>query len=155
MSKKDDKTTGGKDDPVVLPEPLPVNRSSVDTSTNATPPLVAVYRDGQEVSSSGNEAGSNKEASNGSKMHASGSLAAQGAAGSRDREGNFFERTSQFIRDVRIEMRRVTWPTAAEVKNTTIITLIAVIFFAFYLFIIDKGIAFFITQLERFVEWLL
>lgn len=154
MAKKDDKITGGKDDPVALPEPSPVNRSSVDTSTNATPPLVAVYRDGQEVSS-GNEVGSSKEPSNGSKTRASGSLAASGAAGSRGREPNFFERTSQFLHDVRIEMRRVAWPTATEVKNTTIITLIAVIFFAFYLFVIDKGIAFFITQLERFVEWLL
>ena len=39
-------------------------------------------------------------------------------------------RLGQFVRDVRAEMRRVSWPSAKEVKNTTIITLIAVVFFA-------------------------
>lgn len=67
----------------------------------------------------------------------------------------FIERLSQFLRDVRSEMRRVSWPSAKEVKNTTIITVVAVIFFAVYLFVVDQGLAFFITQLERFVNWLM
>jgi SecE/Sec61-gamma subunits of protein translocation complex len=33
------------------------------------------------------------------------------------------ERISQFLRDIRAELKRVSWPTANEVKNTTIITL--------------------------------
>ena len=60
----------------------------------------------------------------------------------------FFARTGQFIRDTRAEMRRVSWPTANEVKNTTIITLIAVIFFAVYLFGIDRVWAFLIDRLR-------
>jgi preprotein translocase SecE subunit len=36
-------------------------------------------------------------------------------------------------------MRRVTWPTLKDVQNTTIITIIAVAFFATYLWLIDKG----------------
>lgn len=48
-------------------------------------------------------------------------------------------RMLQFLRDVRAEMKRVSWPSAREVKNTTIITLIAVIFFAIYLFLVDQG----------------
>ncbi len=131
-----------------------MNRSSVDASANPAPPLVAVYHDGQEVSSS-NKTASSKEPDNGIETETSRSSATHSKAKSDGKEGSFFERAGQFIHDVRTEMRRVTWPTATEVKNTTIITLIAVIFFAFYLFVIDKGIAFFITQLERFVEWLL
>jgi len=50
-------------------------------------------------------------------------------------------RLSQFIKDVRGEMRRVSWPTFKEVKNTTLITLVAVIFFAAYLFLIDQALA--------------
>jgi len=50
-------------------------------------------------------------------------------------------RLSQFLRDVRSELKRVSWPTAREVKNTTIITLIAVIFFAAYLFAVDQILA--------------
>ncbi len=60
----------------------------------------------------------------------------------------FVARTTQFLRDVRAEMRRVSWPTANEVKNTTIITLIAVIFFAVYLFLIDRVWAFLIDHLR-------
>jgi preprotein translocase SecE subunit len=48
-------------------------------------------------------------------------------------------------------MRRVTWPTATEVKNTTIITLIAVVFFALYLFGIDRVWAFLIDHLRTFL----
>jgi preprotein translocase subunit SecE len=59
----------------------------------------------------------------------------------------FFARLGQFIRDTRAEMRRVSWPTANEVKNTTIITLIAVIFFALYLFGVDRVLAYAIDHL--------
>jgi len=60
----------------------------------------------------------------------------------------FIARTTQFLRDVRAEMRRVSWPSAKEVKNTTIITLIAVVFFAVYLFLIDRVWAFLIEHLR-------
>jgi preprotein translocase subunit SecE len=61
---------------------------------------------------------------------------------------NFVGRTAQFLRDVRAEMRRVSWPTLNEVRNTTIITLIAVIFFASYLFLVDRVWAFLIDHLR-------
>jgi preprotein translocase SecE subunit len=48
-------------------------------------------------------------------------------------------------------MRRVSWPTANEVKNTTIITLIAVIFFAIYLFAVDRVWSFLIEHLRTFL----
>jgi preprotein translocase subunit SecE len=60
-----------------------------------------------------------------------------------------FGRMMQFLRDVRAEMKRVSWPSAKEVKNTTIITLIAVIFFAVYLFLVDRIWAFLLLQLHN------
>lgn len=63
----------------------------------------------------------------------------------------FVPRTTQFVRDTRAEMRRVSWPSLNEVKNTTIITLIAVIFFALYLFGIDRVWAFLIGHLSRWL----
>jgi preprotein translocase subunit SecE len=60
----------------------------------------------------------------------------------------FFARTGQYFRDTRAEMRRVSWPTATEVKNTTIITLVAVVFFAIYLFGVDRVWAFLIDHLR-------
>ncbi|SRR5712691_6496307 len=65
--------------------------------------------------------------------------------------GSFFARTAQFLRDTRAEMRRVSWPTANEVKNTTIITLIAVVFFAIYLFGVDRVWAFLIEHLRTWL----
>ena len=72
----------------------------------------------------------------------------RGLAGPRT---GFIQRTAQFLRDTRSEMRRVSWPTANEVRNTTIITLIAVIFFAIYLFSVDRVWAFLIEHLRSFL----
>ena len=63
-------------------------------------------------------------------------------------------RLIQFLHDVRAEMRRVSWPTFSEVKNTTIITLIAVIFFAVYLFLVDRVWTFVLTQLNHLLGWI-
>jgi preprotein translocase subunit SecE len=72
----------------------------------------------------------------------------RGLAGPRT---GFIQRTTQFLRDTRAEMRRVSWPTAKEVKNTTIITLIAVVFFAVYLFSVDRIWAFLIEHLRTWL----
>ena len=69
----------------------------------------------------------------------------------RPREDNFLARAGKFVRDVRAEMKRVSWPSLREVKNTTIITVVAVIFFAVYLWGVDQAI----VQLGRFGGWLL
>ncbi|HXM50496.1 MAG TPA: preprotein translocase subunit SecE [Pyrinomonadaceae bacterium] len=69
----------------------------------------------------------------------------RGKAGPRT---GFIQRTTQFLHDTRAEMRRVSWPTANEVKNTTIITLIAVVFFAIYLFGVDRVWSFLIDHLR-------
>ena len=63
--------------------------------------------------------------------------------------GNPFERAGKFIRDTRGELRRVSWPSGTEVRNTTIITIIAVIFFAVYLWVVDKGFTLLISQLQK------
>jgi preprotein translocase subunit SecE len=61
-------------------------------------------------------------------------------------------RLVQFLHDVRAEMKRVSWPTPTHVKNTTIITLIAVVFFAVYLFAVDQGLAQLILGLDWLIE---
>ena len=64
------------------------------------------------------------------------------------REG-FFGRVGKFTHDVRAELGRVSWPTMVQVRNTTIITIIAVIFFAVYLWVVDKGFTLLISQLQK------
>ena len=131
MSKKADNITGARSDSSALPlqpEAPPARISSADVPPGAPAPQFSRFGSGGD---GGGERGS-------------GRLARPG----------YFERLGQFLRDVRSEMRRVSWPSAKDVQNTTIITVVAVIFFAVYLFAVDQGLAFLITQLERFVNWL-
>ena len=48
------------------------------------------------------------------------------------------ESVGEFVRKTREELDRTTFPSSDDVKNTTIIVIIAVIFFAIYLFAIDN-----------------
>ena len=61
-------------------------------------------------------------------------------------------RLFEFLHDVRAEMKRVSWPTAKHVQNTTIITIIAVIFFAVYLFLVDQALSRLIVGLDWLME---
>jgi preprotein translocase SecE subunit len=47
-------------------------------------------------------------------------------------------RIRDFYQNVKLEMRKTTWPTRAEVWSTTVVVLIAVLFFGFYLWGIDR-----------------
>jgi preprotein translocase subunit SecE len=110
------------------PEPDPETLSPADEPVHPSEPRAARFGEGQEGAAARRE---------------------RGVTGPR---AGFFSRTSQFISDVRAEMKRVSWPSATDVKNTTIIVIIAVIFFAIYLFVIDRGIAFVITQLDHLLK---
>ena len=59
----------------------------------------------------------------------------RGLTGTRRRSAGS---TESLLHDVRAEMKRVSWPDFNTVKNTTIITLIAVVFFSVYLFLVDR-----------------
>jgi preprotein translocase subunit SecE len=61
-------------------------------------------------------------------------------------------RLMEFLHDVRAEMRRVSWPTLKHVQNTTIITIVAVIFFAVYLFAVDQALSRLILGLDWLIE---
>ena len=57
-----------------------------------------------------------------------------------------------FLHVVRAEMRRVSWPSLKHVQNTTIITVVAVIFFAVYLFLVDQALSRLILGLDWAIE---
>ena len=75
----------------------------------------------------------------------------RGLSGPRD---SFPGRLMQFLRDVRAEMKRVSWPSLNEVKNMTIITLVAIIFFAIYLFAVDHIWVYLLNGLRRVMTWM-
>ena len=61
----------------------------------------------------------------------------------------FFDRSGKFVRDVRAELGRTSWPSATQVRNTTIITIAAVAFFATYLFVIDRLFTVLLDQVAK------
>lgn len=58
----------------------------------------------------------------------------------------------QFIRDVRLEMKKVSWPSRSEVLSTTVVVLIAVAFFSVYLWGVDVLLETFFAQVEKWLS---
>jgi preprotein translocase SecE subunit len=54
-------------------------------------------------------------------------------------EGKRREGVGEFIRKTRAELDKTTFPSANDVKGTTIIVVVSVVFFATYLFLVDKS----------------
>ena len=50
------------------------------------------------------------------------------------------ERTKQFYLDVRSEMKKVSWPGRQEVMSTTVVVIVAVLFFGAYLGVVDVAL---------------
>jgi preprotein translocase SecE subunit len=49
------------------------------------------------------------------------------------------ESVGEFIRHTREELDKTTFPSSDDVRKTTIIVIISVIFFALYLFLVDQS----------------
>ena len=62
------------------------------------------------------------------------------------------EGVGDFIRHTREELDKTSFPSSEDVRNTTIITIISVIFFAVYLFLVDKGWTYVIEGLTWLVN---
>jgi len=52
----------------------------------------------------------------------------------------FFERTRDFLKDVRGEMRKVVTPTRAEVRSTTTVVIVTVFTFAAFFYVVDSAL---------------
>ncbi len=62
------------------------------------------------------------------------------------------ESVGEFIRHTREELDKTTFPSSDAVKNTTIIVIVNVIFFAIYLFLIDRAWVYIIEGLTWLVN---
>ena len=50
---------------------------------------------------------------------------------------NIIEKVRKFLREVKAEMAKVTWPSWLELKGSTILVIVVSIFFAVYIGIVD------------------
>jgi preprotein translocase subunit SecE len=69
------------------------------------------------------------------------------------REGNRMafnvQKIVQFLKEVRFELKRVTWPSRKETLAGTVVVLIIVMIVAFFLGIVDIGLAELIKMVLR------
>ena len=62
------------------------------------------------------------------------------------------EGVGEFIRHTREELDKTTFPSSDAVKNTTIIVIVNVIFFAIYLFLVDQAWVYILESLTWLVN---
>ena len=48
-----------------------------------------------------------------------------------------FQKIANFVRDVRTEMAKVSWPSRDQLKGQTIVVIAVSLFFAVFIFLID------------------
>ena len=60
----------------------------------------------------------------------------------------WYKRLGNFLKDVRAELKKVTWPSKNEVTSTTIVVIAATVFFGFYLFFMDIIFSWVISQIK-------
>jgi len=60
-----------------------------------------------------------------------------------------FEAAIQFLREVRTELKKVTWPSRKDTLSGTLVVLVAVFIIAIFLGIVDSGLSNLIKQLLK------
>ena len=57
------------------------------------------------------------------------------------KKANFIYKSLQFLREVKIELKKVTWPTRKQTISSTIVVIIIVFLISFFLGIIDIALS--------------
>ena len=53
----------------------------------------------------------------------------------------FVQRIREFFREVMVEFRKVTWPNRPIIVNSTVVVLVVTGVLAFFLWVVDMGLA--------------
>jgi preprotein translocase subunit SecE len=61
----------------------------------------------------------------------------------------FVTRIQEFFNEVLAEFRRVTWPSRAELANSTVVVLVVTLVIAFFLGAVDIGLARVVERILR------
>ncbi len=64
----------------------------------------------------------------------------------------WYKRLWNFLKETKAELKKVTWPSRNEVTNTTLVVILATVFFGFYLFFMDIVFSWLITQVKALLK---
>jgi len=62
---------------------------------------------------------------------------------------SFLTRAREFIREVLVEFRKVTWPSRQELVNSTTVVIVVTVVLAFFLGAVDIGLARVVERILR------
>jgi len=54
---------------------------------------------------------------------------------------NFLQKSMQFLREVKIELKKVTWPTRKQTMGSTVVVVVLVMIFSLFLGLVDVGLS--------------
>ena len=54
------------------------------------------------------------------------------------KSGSLVARAKDFIKDVRVESTKVSWPTRIELRDSTVVVIVTVLLVSVFLFIVDR-----------------
>ena len=54
---------------------------------------------------------------------------------------NYLERVLQFLREVKIELKKVTWPSRKQTVGSTVVVIILVVIISLFLGVVDIGLS--------------
>ena len=64
---------------------------------------------------------------------------------------NVMQSVSDYIKDVRVEMTKVSWPTAAELRESTMVVIVMVFLMMIFIGIVDRVLSYAFETLVRLV----
>ena len=64
---------------------------------------------------------------------------------------SFWNRAQAYFGDVRVEMKRVTWPSKQEIYGTTVMVIATTFAFAFFFWICDSAFG---AMMKSLLSWL-
>ncbi len=63
------------------------------------------------------------------------------AKSSTNKEKNFFQKSAQFLREVKVELKKVTWPTRKQTLGSTVVVIVLVMIISIFLGLVDMGLS--------------
>ncbi|MBU1712448.1 MAG: preprotein translocase subunit SecE [Proteobacteria bacterium] len=54
---------------------------------------------------------------------------------------NYYQRALQFLREVKIELKKVTWPSRKQTIGSTVVVIILVVIISLFLGVVDIGLS--------------
>jgi len=61
-----------------------------------------------------------------------------------------FQKIPRFLKDVKVEMAKVSWPTYQELKGSTIIVIVVTLLFSAFIFLTDQLLSRIVNAIFRF-----